>query len=382
VTTLESTAANFNVSFTEWKPQVKDSVHSVKLELSKLNSYFNRDAKEASNMKLSILQVKSVHGRPLVKSTADGPSGHRVEQFNWDCGYGDVCTLTHDPVKGTIYTLPPLSQHTPQIESTFPKDQFRQWPQQSASSRVQTGRLSKLNFPKFEGENPELWKSRCENYFEMYEVDEGIWVKIALMHFEVPAACWTATWSELYSCIHERFSRDEHELLSRQLYKKKQVGFVQEYIDKFCELVDQLHAYNSNVEPLYYITRFIDGLKNDIKYFIVVQRPKDLDTICCLPLLHEEHGAIQPKELKVQGTGLQPKSFLKGVLPLPPPPITNKTDFVIRDKTKTNGTKGQSVENKIAALATYRMAKGLCRKCGEKWYRGHQCADSIHSNVL
>jgi hypothetical protein len=34
--------------------------------------------------------------------------------------------------------------------------------------------------------------------------------------------------------------------------------------------MDQLHAYNSNVEPLYYTTRFIDGLKDDIKYFIVV----------------------------------------------------------------------------------------------------------------
>jgi hypothetical protein len=107
------------------------------------------------------------------------------------------------------------------------------------------------------------------------------------MHFEGPAthllqsAEWrvqTATWYELNSQIHVRFNRDEHELIIRQLYKIKQLGSVQEYIDKFCELLDQLQAYNSNVEPLYYTTRFIDGLDYD-------RRPKDLDTACCLALL-------------------------------------------------------------------------------------------------
>jgi hypothetical protein len=89
-----------------------------------------------------------------------------------------------------IYTPPPPPLHNSQLESMFPKDQFCQWPQQSASSRVDMGRLPKLNFPKFEGKNPKLWKSRCENYVEMYDVDEGIWVKNASMHFEGPAAHW------------------------------------------------------------------------------------------------------------------------------------------------------------------------------------------------
>jgi hypothetical protein len=40
------------------------------------------------------------------------------------------------------------------------------------------------------------------------------------------------------------------------------------------------------------------------------------------------------------------------------------------------------VETKLAALSTYRMAKGLCRKCGEKWHKGHKCADSVQLNVV
>jgi hypothetical protein len=77
----------------------------------------------------------------------------------------------------------------------------------------------------------------------MYEVDHSIWVKVASMHFEGPAARWlqsvehrvkTASWSELCSWINDRFGRDQQELLIRQMYKIKQTGSVQEYIDKFC----------------------------------------------------------------------------------------------------------------------------------------------------
>jgi hypothetical protein len=32
----------------------------------------------------------------------NGPNGHHVDQHNWDCGFGSVYTLTHDPVKGTM----------------------------------------------------------------------------------------------------------------------------------------------------------------------------------------------------------------------------------------------------------------------------------------
>jgi hypothetical protein len=64
--------------------------------------------------------------------------------------------------------------------------------------------------------------------YEMYEVEENLWVKIAAMHFEGSIVRWlqsiewrvrSANWAELYSWIHERFSKDEHQLLIRQLYK-------------------------------------------------------------------------------------------------------------------------------------------------------------------
>jgi hypothetical protein len=52
------------------------------------------------------------------------------------------------------------------------------------------GKLPKINFPRFEGGNPMLWQSCCENYFDMYGVDFSVWVKMASMHFDGLAAHW------------------------------------------------------------------------------------------------------------------------------------------------------------------------------------------------
>jgi hypothetical protein len=118
------------------------------------------------------------------------------------------------------------------------------------------------------------------------------------MHFEGLATRWlqfvhhrirTTTWTELCSWIHNRFGRDQHESLIRQLLYIKQSGSIQEYIDQFSELIDQLLAYeHSASNNRYYIAHFVDGLKDDIKYVVHVQCPCDLDTAWCLALLHEE----------------------------------------------------------------------------------------------
>jgi hypothetical protein len=52
------------------------------------------------------------------------------------------------------------------------------------------GRLPKLNFPVFSGEDPQLWKSRYENYFGMYSVESSLWLRVTSMHFEGAATRW------------------------------------------------------------------------------------------------------------------------------------------------------------------------------------------------
>jgi hypothetical protein len=193
------------------------------------------------------------------------------------------------------------------------------------------------------------------------------------MHFEGLATRWlqfvhhrirTTTWTELCSWIHNRFGRDQHESLIRQLLYIKQSGSIQEYIDQFSELIDQLLAYeHSASNNRYYIAHFVDGLKDDIKYVVHVQCPCDLDTAWCLALLHEEADIARRCDFKKIDYSFKPKpSALDKPLPLPPSPsIANKppSSVFTRNVADTQAT------SKVAALTAYKMARGLCHYCAE-----------------
>jgi hypothetical protein len=68
-------------------------------------------------------------------------------------------------------------------------------------------------------------------------------------------------------------------------------------------LIDQLQAYSPHTNPIYYTTIFIDGLCGDIKFLIVVQRLKDLDTAYYLALLQEETTSSHGKTYKIADVG-------------------------------------------------------------------------------
>jgi hypothetical protein len=111
-----------------------------------------------------------------------------------------------------------------------------------------------------------------------------------------------------------------------------------------------LQSYSKNIAPLYYTTRFIDGLRTDIKHVIVVQRPHNLDTACCLVLLQEETAAHGHKEFRKFDGSYGFKSMPRGALPLPKPPVQLSGDHHTELKTNQGGSKSQSVEDKVAAL--------------------------------
>ena len=52
--------------------------------------------------------------------------------------------------------------------------------------------------------------------------------------------------------------------------------------------MDQLSAYGAVSDPLYFTTRFLDGLRDEVRAVVIMQRPGDLDAACSLALLQEE----------------------------------------------------------------------------------------------
>jgi hypothetical protein len=242
-----------------------------------------------------------------------------------------------------------------------------------------------MNFPQFDGDNPQLWITRAQNYFEMYSVPPSVWIRVSTHHFVSAAARWLQSvdrnlpsldWPAFCRLIHQRFSRDQHELLIRPLYRIKQTSSVQDYIERFTELVEQLKAYTSP-DPLYYTTRFIDGLRYDIRSIIMVQRPVDLDAACTLALLQEE--ALEPghrRDFKKSDSSVFSKTAtIKGALPMPPPAPCPTDD-------KKQGRRGASVDDRLSALRNFRKARGLCIRCGDKWAPGHKCPTELQLHAL
>lgn len=80
--------------------------------------------------------------------------------------------------------------------------------------------------------------------------------------------------------------------------------------------------------------RFIDGLRSNIKSVVLIQRPKDLDTVATLAILQEEVASTalaKPFQFGDWNSSVRPAPATKGPLPLSalprqdkvPPPAAN-----------------------------------------------------------
>lgn len=143
------------------------------------------------------------------------------------------------------------------------------------------GHLPKMLFPQFDGDNPKLWLSRACSHFEMYSVHPAIWVRVATHYFTHAAARWL-----LLSLKCRTFPGKPSQLLYMSgsavismnccyasFFHITHTSTVSEYIEKFTDLYEQLKAYNPNPDKLYFTTRFIDGLREEIRSVILVARP-------------------------------------------------------------------------------------------------------------
>jgi hypothetical protein len=200
------------------------------------------------------------------------------------------------------------------------------------------------------------------------------------MHFKGITARWLqsvdnnvrkASWAEFGLMMHDRFGRDQHKALICQLFHIWQSGSISEYVNQFSVLVNQLAAYESNFNPLYYATRFVDGLRDDLKSMVMIQRPSTFDVACVLALVQEEATEGGKKEYRRSDyRGIQRPAFNTSQ-----PPKFDK--LLVEDKKNLEPVRANALDDKLRALKQYRRARGLCDFCAEKWTHGHKCSTTV-----
>jgi hypothetical protein len=143
-------------------------------------------------------------------------------------------------------------------------------------------------------------------------------------------------------------------------------------------------AYKLDLDPTFFTTRFIDGLRNDLRASVLIQCPQDLDTAVSLALLLEEIGEdVDIVQYSPKPSGFQRVNY-KAQSPKSIEVSCDRTKTVVQaeDRRGTDAARATSTTQKLAALKAYRRAMNLCFKCGEKFSQHHQCDKTAQLHIV
>ncbi|KAG8381885.1 hypothetical protein BUALT_Bualt05G0019300 [Buddleja alternifolia] len=241
-------------------------------------------------------------------------------------------------------------------------------------------KVSKVDFPHFNGEDLRAWLYKCEQFFEVDDTPSNAKVKLAAVYLEGKALQWhqmfmkgrltreVPNWEEYIRALNDRFGALVYDDPMSELVNLKQVGNVQQYLDKFDEIVNCM-----DLPDHYALSCFLGGLKGEISVNVCMFRPKSLQEAISLAKLQEQAISITQKRpsilpkpnsfpLKSQPVTPYYKNHTTSPLykpPMPQPPYTKPTSGQHRRLSP------QEVDEK--------RSKGLCFWCDEKFTREHVC---------
>lgn len=251
--------------------------------------------------------------------------------------------------------------------------------------RSSGSRLPKTDFPKFDGDNPKLWKTNSEKYFSMYQVPYETWSSFATLHFVGNAALWLQTyeelhcvesWPELCVVVHGKFGKDKYQQHLEELEGLSQVGGVDEYYTKFEELMHKVLVYNKRYDETFFVTRFMGGLKTEIKTTIKLHKPRTVDLTLSLAKTQEE------LLLESSRKNYSKEGYKDAYKPVIKPVYQGKGILGASPEEAKKPEEKPKWEERFDTLKAARRARGECFKCGEKYGLGHKCPKSVQLHVL
>jgi hypothetical protein len=151
-----------------------------------------------------------------------------------------------------------------------------------------------------------------------------------------------------------------------------------EYAARFEQAKHRVLVHNRNVDDVFFVQKFLDGLKYNISNAIALHKPRTVDVALSLALMQE--GMLEASRRfssrTKEGSRFSSRSVIAhapvGVLGTPP------ADQTVSEKR----TGKPRWDDKLAALRSARRAKGLYMKCGEPYSPQHRCHKQVPLHVL
>lgn len=246
----------------------------------------------------------------------------------------------------------------------------------------QYGRMSKIEFPRFNGDDVKSWLFRCKHFFKIDEVQEEMKVELAAMHLSDRALVWHQQFLKKYGdgCPWEFYAE---QVLKRfgsvfedpmvELKNLKQSGTVQAYQDQFEDLLNRLELPKSLA-----ISLFIGGLKDEISLPVRMFKPITLVDLFTMAKMQEKTNSVN-------------KQRYTPILPTPKAnPVNNYNNrsntYVARPNNASyvnNGSSYRQNQTPYKRLTQKEIeekrSKNLCFYCDQKYVPGHKCSGQLHS---
>ncbi|PWA81057.1 hypothetical protein CTI12_AA191120 [Artemisia annua] len=225
--------------------------------------------------------------------------------------------------------------------------------------------FTKIDFPAYAGGDPRGWILKAEKYFRYYQIPDTEKVDVASMHLEGDALdlfSWLSAdqtitvWEELVLAFQKNFGPAEFQNPDEYLCSIKQTGSVQEYRQEFARRSARVSKWPENC----LLGVFLNGLKEELKSDVRIQKPRTVYNAASLALEYESKVGVS-KSNKGVAWSPSPKPLptdtkSSTVHPNTHNSITQRTPLRISDTEKQN-----------------RFLKGECYRCGEKYGPGHRC---------
>jgi hypothetical protein len=149
----------------------------------------------------------------------------------------------------------------------------------------------KMDFPKFDGSNPQEWLRMTKKYFDMVFVPEDAKFDYAQMYITGKADTWlrnsgvleeNLTWNQFCDALLIRFSTNSsYDVVDEFNSIKQGSNTVSDYTDRFEEKMADYRKENPEVKDTYYIKCYVNGLREEIRHHLKSFEPRTLYQVLC-----------------------------------------------------------------------------------------------------
>lgn len=152
----------------------------------------------------------------------------------------------------------------------------------------------KLDFPHFNGEDPEGWLYQADEYLAYHGILDESKLQIVGFHMTGKALSWIrglrrnkllTTWREFVDDLRERFWKAEYENKLEELSRLQQTIMLESYLDKFEDLMNEVEGQSEAT----LVTYFVGGLRPDLKSELKIMKPTTLQQAFSAARVYEAH---------------------------------------------------------------------------------------------